>query len=226
MYWQDSDHEQRYVVPDDVVDVAFSIRARTLPVDHAWALAQALLAALPWLAGEALAGVHSIHVAESGNGWMRPDAATDVLYPSRRTKLVLRVPGARVEEVQHLSGQTLDVAGHGVAVEQGAVRPLSDLTTLFARYVAAGQADENAFLQAMAAQLQALDIRPKKMLCGIEHALATPDGPVRTRSLMIAELAPAESVRLQQHGLGPRRLLGCGLFLPHKDIQRVQAVLD
>jgi CRISPR/Cas system CSM-associated protein Csm4 (group 5 of RAMP superfamily) len=43
---------------------------------------------------------------------------------------------------------------------------------------------------------------------------------------MLADLAVEESVRLQQRGLGPGRTLGCGLFLPHKDINEVRQVLD
>ena len=64
------------------------------------------------------------------------------------------------------------------------------------------------------------------MLCGIERVLVTPERPIRTRSLMIAELTPPESVTVQQRGLGPLRQLGCGLFLPHKDIKEVKQALD
>ena len=66
-----------------------------------------------------------------------------------------------------------------------------------------------------------MGIRPRKMLCGIERLIRTPDGLLRTRSLMVADLSPDESVALQAEGLGPERALGCGLFLPHKDIQEV-----
>ncbi|MDE0301598.1 MAG: type I-MYXAN CRISPR-associated protein Cas6/Cmx6, partial [Gammaproteobacteria bacterium] len=34
-------------------------------------------------------------------------------------------------------------------------------------------------------------------------------------------LDPEQSVNLQRQGLGPERLLGCGLFLPHKSIAPV-----
>jgi CRISPR-associated protein Cas6 len=112
-------------------------------------------------------------------------------------------------------------------VAAGNVRPLSDITTIFARYVvAADDQDESAFLGAMHAELQRLGVQPKKMLCGIEHAIATPQRRVRTRSLMLADLDLAESVRLQQEGLGPLRSLGCGLFLPHKGVRELHQVLE
>ena len=60
------------------------------------------------------------------------------------------------------------------------------------------------------------------MLGGITHKMNFPAGPVFTRSLMVAELQPEQSVRLQQLGLGDGRTIGCGLFLPHKGIAAVK----
>lgn len=227
MFWQEETKHDQYSVPDAVVDVAFQIGCRSLPVDHAWALSQAVCAVLPWLTEEPGAGVHTIHVADSGNGWMRPEGGAELLYLSRRTKLLVRVPRHRVEDAQQLTGRTLDIAGNALTVEQAVLKPLAAITTLFSRYVvsAAGQ-DENAFLEAAVRELNALGIRPKKMLCGIEHSIVTPAEVVRTRSLMIAELTLEESMQLQQHGLGPSRHLGCGLFLPHKDIKEIRQVLE
>ena len=42
-----------------------------------------------------------------------------------------------------------------------------------------------------------------------------------TFSMMLHALVPEQSLRLQQHGLGPHRLLGCGLFVPHKSAAAV-----
>jgi CRISPR/Cas system CSM-associated protein Csm4 (group 5 of RAMP superfamily) len=51
--------------------------------------------------------------------------------------------------------------------------------------------------------------------------LRVPDGLVHTRSLMVAELEPEASLRLQRSGVGPERAMGCGLFIGHKDIAPV-----
>lgn len=226
MFWQES-HEEVRSVPDDVVDVAYQIDCRALPVDHAWALSQAVRTVLPWLEDEPFAGVHPIHVADSGNGWMRPENAGDLLCLSRRTKLVLRLPRQRIEAAQALVGRQLDVAGHALRVDQSTLRPLSPITTIFSRYVVSAEGmDETAFLQNAVRELDALAVRPKKMLCGLEKVIATPDRPVHTRSLMIADLTQQESVALQQHGLGPLRHLGCGLFIPHKDIKELKQALE
>jgi CRISPR-associated protein Cas6 len=227
MYWQENTDNEQHTIPDDIVDVVYSLNCRCLPVDHAYALSQAIQQALPWFAEEERAGLHTIHVAESGNGWMRPDDPKALLHLSHRTKLMLRVPKHRIEDAAKLVGQTLDISGHSLRAEKPVVRPLSVSTTLFSRYVVAREgADENAFLQDAMTQLRAMGVQPKKMLCGMEHFIATPEAVIRARSLMLAELTVNESVKLQQQGLGSNRKLGCGLFIPHKDIREVKPALD
>ncbi|MHB1240204.1 MAG: type I-MYXAN CRISPR-associated protein Cas6/Cmx6 [Gammaproteobacteria bacterium] len=224
MYWDDDNKRAApYVPPDDIVDLAFAISCRCLPLDHAYALSQALREVLPWLAEDPGAGVHLIHGAESGNGWYRPqDAENELLYLSRRTRLTLRVPKGRLEAARALEGRTLDLDGYALEVGSGTLRPLSTLPTLFARYVVAREDhDEQQFLESAMAWLKELDISARKMLSGRAHPIHTPDGELFTRSLMVAELDPEQSVRLQQTGVGPGRAIGCGLFIAHKGIAAV-----
>lgn len=226
MYWNEqADKKPEFVVPDDVVDLAFRVNCPVLPLDHAHALSSALLQALPWLAGEPHAGVHLIHGAASGNGWYRPeDVADAVLHLSKRTRLRLRLPQHRLDDARELSGKRLDIDGHPLEIGKSEVSLLSSLGTLFARYVVTEESkDEAAFLGEAAEQLQAMDIPARKLLSGITHSLDFPGGPVFTRSLMVADLEPEHSVRLQQVGIGEGRIFGCGLFLPHKGINPVKS---
>ena len=225
MYWNDDkDKTPEFVIPDDVVDLAFKIGCPTIPLDHADPLSSALLEALPWLAEEEYAGIHLIHGAASGNGWFRPeDTGNELLHLSKRTRMRLRIPNSRLQDAQALSGQTLDIAGHPLEVGRSDVFLLSSLPTLFSRYVITSEElDETQFLEKVAGQLEALDIPCRKVLGGITHRLNFSDGPVFTRSLMVADLEPEQSVRLQQVGLGEGRTRGCGLFLPHKGIEAVK----
>ena len=225
MFWDENSDRKKFVVPDTVVDVAFQIECRSLPLEHTHALSTALLKALPWLNDEEDAGIHMIHGAESGNGWMRPEAndGDGLLYLSRRTKLELRVPKTRLTATQVLTGRSLDIAGHSLRVGVGQPRLLSPITTLFCRSVQADVAqDEEQFLRSSQAQLHSLGIRCGKMLCGRSHTIDLADTQLFTRSLMLAELSVEHSILLQQKGLGPGRKLGCGLFLPHKDIKAVR----
>lgn len=224
MFWQEDRSDEGYRVPDDVVDVLFSIDCRRLPVDHAYSLAEALCGAAPWLRGEPGVAVHTVHVAGSQNGWERPEHGTDRhLIVSRRTKLTLRVPSHLVEPLRReLKGKTLSVGACPLTLGESKVRSLSAEGTLFARYVVGGLGQtESEFLDWAVAELAALNIRVRKALCGKTVTLDTPDGPLHTRSLMLADLAPEESVRLQQQGLGQHRAMGCGIFIPHKGIDPV-----
>ena len=225
MYWNDeTDRKPAFVVPDDVVDLAFRVNCPVLPLDHAHALSSALLQELPWLAEEPHAGLHLIHGAASGNGWYRPEEVADaVLHLSRRTRMRLRLPQHRLDDARELSGKRLDIDGHPLEIGNSEVYLLSSLATLFARYVVTEQSkDEATFLGEAAEQLQAMDIPARKLLGGITHSLDFPGGPVFTRSLMVADLEPEHSVRLQQVGIGEGRIFGCGLFLPHKGINPVK----
>ena len=203
----------------DIVDAVFAISCRCLPVDHAYALSQAVQAALPWFADEPDAGLHTIHGAASASGWMRPEGPDDLLQLSHRARLALRLPRERLQDAAALPGRTLDVAGWPLAVETLSARPLSRITTLFARSVVfSGAEQETDFLATAAAELGALGIRASTMLCGRVTALATPERTYRTRSLMLAGLSQEQSLELQRRGLGGERKLGCGLFIPHKDV--------
>jgi hypothetical protein len=98
------------------------------------------------------------------------------------------------------------------------LRPLSRITTLFSRCVVLAAPDELAFVSAATEELGALGIRAERMVCGRVTPVATPDRTYQARSLMLAGLALEQSLLLQQSGLGAGRKLGCGLFIPHKDI--------
>jgi CRISPR-associated protein Cas6 len=226
MYWsEDNDSNKEFIIPDDVVDLSFKLECKTLPLDHAQALAVAIQTALPWFEEESRTGLHLIHVAESGNGWYRPeDPENEVLCLSKRTRMTLRVPQHRIEDAQALTQQTLDIDGYALRVGESAIKSLSALPTQFARYVVAeAEQDENEFLASMAALLRAMEIPVKKLMAGKQHRMRLADGPVVTRSLMVADLTPEAAIKLQQEGLGPGRKFGCGLFLPQKGIKAVNA---
>ena len=222
MYWEETKPEQNNTIPDDIVDIVFGISCRALPVDHAYALSSAICSELDWFEDEPDAAVHTIHVSASGNGWYRPDNAGQLLHPSRRTKLTLRIPKQRVEDARSLIGKTIDVAGNPLTINNMNQKPLSEITTIFARYIVVEHArSEMEFLSEVMASLQHMGIKPKKMLCGKEASLKLEDGEITTRSLMIADLTFKDSILLQQKGLGSHRWMGCGIFLPHKDINEI-----
>ncbi|MDQ7016758.1 MAG: type I-MYXAN CRISPR-associated protein Cas6/Cmx6 [Gammaproteobacteria bacterium] len=222
MYWQESPEEQEYELTDEVMDLSFKLIGSSIPVDHAYVLSQSLCEVLPWLEGEPEAGIHLIHVANSANGWQRPENPEDLLHLSRRARLTLRLPKHRLAEAEQLQGQTLNMSLGKLTLGETSRKKLSKLTTVFSRYIEADKnQDEDEFLTSVVARLTAMDISVRKMLSGLSHRFETPQGPLFTRSLMLADLDVKESVRLQRLGLGGGRKMGCGLFIPHKGIEAV-----
>ena len=223
MFWnEDSNKEGVYEVPDDIVDVNFKIKCSHLPLDHAHQLSTAIINELPWIAQNQIAGIHLIHGAESGNGWIRPTNPEEFIYPSRRTLFSLRTPQEKIDDVMSLEGKSISVCGTSIEFSKPSIRKLSKLTTIFARYVLAEQVeDEEAFLNEMASLLAQKNIQPQKMMSGRAFTMTFPDRTLNSRSLMIDGIEVTESVRLQQEGLGLGRKFGCGIFLPHKGIDAV-----
>ncbi|NJO15848.1 MAG: type I-MYXAN CRISPR-associated protein Cas6/Cmx6 [Thioploca sp.] len=223
MLWQEEVSPKEIKLSPEIVDLVFDIHCQCLPVDHAYALSQTIQQSLPWFEQELQAGLHLIHGAESGNGWYRPNGQDELLYLSRRTKLTLRLPQYRITAATRaLTNLNLDIAGYSLTVNKAVEKPLNPMPVLLARHVIADpKQDEEIFLEQVVMQLELLGIPCRKALCGKTHYFKLPEGELFTRSLMIADLKPSDSLMLQQQGLGSGRKMGCGLFIPHKDIKPV-----
>ena len=166
-------------------------------------------------------------MAGSGNGWNRPEQIDAELPLSRRARLVIRVRRDDSDAVMQISNQTLQVGSQAVDIGASSIRKLSSLSTMYARAVCCDREQlEDDFLQDVADQLVAMGINVSKMICGKSGAIRVGDEVIFTRALLVAELKPEESVRLQQQGVGEGRLLGCGLFVPHRGIDAVYQMQD
>ncbi|HEY5993788.1 MAG TPA: type I-MYXAN CRISPR-associated protein Cas6/Cmx6 [Gallionellaceae bacterium] len=188
-----------------MTDVIFALSGRSLPADYAYALWREVARVLPWLA-EAGAGIMPLRAPEQG----------DDLLLHKRARLVLRIPAGLLEQARQLSGKSLDVGGHALAVGEARERPLQPSPTLHAQLVASS-APEDEFLQAMASEMQGHGIAGK-LICGKHHTLPGSEGKISGFSLVVHELKPQDALRLQGCGLGGERHFGCGIFIPYKVI--------
>jgi len=225
MYWNEDKKREKYQIPDDVIDLSYAVKCKCLPLEHMQELYDSLSGALPQLKDDKFAGIHPINGAESGNGWERSSDPNELIYLSKRQKLSIRISKDYLQDAENLSGETINVAGYDVALGKTSIKKLSDLPTTFCRSIMLdSRMLEDDFLQWAFNELKSLDITVNKMMAGKERVVQLPSGGERvTRSLMVAELTQAESIRLQQYGLGEGRKLGCGIFLPQKDIKAVNS---
>lgn len=196
---------------DETVDAVFPLEGLALRRDHAQSLRQALRERLSWLGEDFRTGIHPVKVVQGGD--------ESALLP-RRARLLIRVSKQRYDDLTHLAGAELNVDGHLVHLGTPHARELEPHATMYAYRVAAESDDELPFMAAVNAELAELAIGGERV-CGKRHTLEVSGAVLNTFSLMLHQLSPEQSLRLQQHGLGPHRLLGCGIFVPHKSAAAV-----
>lgn len=223
MLWHEDKKAAPFSVPDTVADLSFKLISKQVPLDHAQQLSEELLKILPWLADEPLASIHMIHGASTGNGWNRPEDSNGAcIYLSKRSRMLIRMPKTRYEDMNVLIGKTIQLDSFDVTFGDYQIKPLTALGTLFARYVIVGDNEtEDEFIARVASDLKGMGINLTKALCGMGHTFNLVKGLTKTMSIMVADLDPEDAVTLQQNGIGEGRTEGFGIFLAHKGIKAV-----
>lgn len=195
----------------EMVDVAFALQGQTIVREHALALRQALCAVWPWLEHEAYAGIHPLRLVPG----------TEVLAPlSARARLTLRVPHHRVRDLAAAGSRRIVLMGHPLRLGPPEQRELKPHSAMYAYRVAAPGPDETAFMELVTREMARLGIAAAQV-CGRHQQLELGDGRLDAFSLMLHEMTAADALRLQQLGLGGQRLLGCGVFVPHRSAAAV-----
>jgi CRISPR-associated protein Cas6 len=201
-----------------MIDLQFDLVGTTIPAENAQLLADALLRLLPWLPENSGSGIQHLKGAETNTG----DATLNI---NRRTKLFLRVPKTRVSDMLRLVGQSLDLAGHTLQVGSFKTRDFSPFANIYAHFVDTGSATEEQFVQDVMRELDGHFQLRCGFICGKRQTLQSASGPLHGFSLMLHDVPPHKSLQIQDEGLGRNRLLGCGIFIPHKSIAPVVSVI-
>lgn len=194
-----------------VVDVVFPLLGQAVARDHAQALRQALLVLWPWLEQDPLAAVHPLKLVPGNE---------DLGLLSQRARLVLRVPADRLEELTAAAGLRLRLQGQQLQLGAPQLRALRPYSAMYAYRVAADSADELAFMAQVGRALDRLGIAAARV-CDKHRRLQLQHGQLDVFGLLLHEMTLPHALRLQQLGLGGHRLLGCGVFVPHKSAAAV-----
>ena len=196
-----------------MVSVVFPVYGRRLPADHGYALYAAIARRAPalhrvsWLSVELISGV--------------PWRDGIIVLPINGSRLHLRIPAEHYADILSLLDASLDINGHAIKLGAPTARPLQPTPSLYARIVTIKKfTDAEPFLAAARRQIEAL---------GINASLELPideEGRFRRRiirihnkavvgfSLAAHGLIDEDSLALQSHGIGGRRAMGCGIFIP------------
>jgi CRISPR-associated protein Cas6 len=188
------------------VDIAFAVSGGRLARDHSWDLWRALAQAAPALFADETIAVLPIRAASAGDSG---------LVLQRRSRLLMRIPEAKVDLALGLCGRQLEVAGTPVTLGEAKTRPLAPYATLYAHRVAAVRDDEASFVKQATAELAQIDLGTD-FIVGKRTVTRGPRGELAGFSLMLAELPSRQSLALQVAGLGAHRGLGFGVFVGHK----------
>ena len=187
------------------VDLAFRLNGTVIPVDHGYALYAALSQMVPEIHQATDIGVQPIRGIYSGNG---------KLQLADSSRLVLRLPDAAIHPYLKLAGKRLSVGEYPLSAGIPEVRMLLPVACLRARLVTIkGFLQEAEFLAAAGRQLQSLCITCDTRL-GQRRTFRLKEKQVVGFEMTVDGLTAEDSVKLQEHGLGGRRKMGCGMFVP------------
>lgn len=198
----------------DVVDLAFAVHGDELPRVYRGALAAALQDVLPWIANDPSIAVHRLNLS-AGAG------ARALL--SRRTRLTLRLTRSQAVRARELSGRQLTIGECTLRLGDAQERELLPFHTLYAHLVTldgADDGDELAFQEAVEAVIAARGVSCRAIF-GRHQAIE--GGALRGAPVMLDGLSVPTALRMMREGLGGHRLLGCGVFVPHKSAAAVGA---
>ena len=204
------------------IELQFPVLGPALPAQHGYDLYAALCRVLPRLhEPDCPWQVGPIFGTPAGGGVIHLDA--------RRSRLTLRLPADDIPQALPLAGQALDVAGQRVRLGVPRVRALEPVPTLGAKLVALKVHGTNdptpeAFLAAVRRQLDGRGVRGE---AGIPLVRQGPHAGRPRRSVLrlkgtrivgyavlVQGLTAAESLALQERGVGGRHRMGCGFFVP------------
>ncbi len=193
------------------VDLYFQVVGEAVPLDHGFALYSAICKAT-----EQEPSTSWLHDAE-GVGLIPirgTPAAEHRLLLNRTARFGLRLPAQDIPKALVLAGKRLRIGDLLIRAGATTAEALKPSATLYARIVTTRNGeDPERFDAEIARQLAAISVRGR-VVRGDRRIIRVHDKKVVGHELLVTELTAEESICLQEQGVGGRRKMGCGVFLP------------
>ena len=187
------------------IELRFPVIGTALPSDHGYAVYAAISKAVPeahqadWLAVETVPG------AARGDG---------AIQLNERARLRMRLPQERMGVMLKLAGKRLDVSGYSIRLGAPQTFLLRPSSALYARCVTIKKFMEpESFLEAVRRKLAEMEVKGKPEI-GPRRAFRVGGHTIIGFGLTLRELSKAASLLVQERGIGGRRHMGCGFFMP------------
>lgn len=190
------------------VDLHFPI-VGTKPIasDHGYELFGAISRVLPWLHESPDVGVHPIRGTQLGD---RQLGLTD------QSSVTLRLNDTDIGQVLSLAGKSIALGNVRLQIGVPAVWSLKPATSLRSRVVTTKNCLEiDRFLTEIRRQLDELTVSSSVIVTpGKRRTFRVRDKQIVGHELLVEGLSAEESIAIQERGLGGRRHMGCGVFVP------------
>jgi len=204
------------------------LRGTPLPYDNGYRLYQAVAGVVPWVREPAQVDLAIVPIQGTSHGGF--------VHLTRVSRLRFRLNAGDVAMLLPLAEQHLVIDAATLRLGRPVefrLRPAPGLMSLFV--VAEHSRHSDEFLEWVKEQFRALDIRAvpalrrqrnRASVSPTEENRRSFDSPYARHHRQIGDnsvvgwevqvfgLTPEESVRLQEHGVGPGRRYGCGVFVP------------
>lgn len=207
---------------DNCVDINFPVVGSTIPVNHGYSLYAAVSRVVP-----------SIHSTDGVGIFPIQGTFNDGrLHLNTRSSARIRLPAERLPMLLPLADAVIELDGRRIRLGTPRVHALIPASTLISSLVVIkiahaeerGGVTPDLFLTAARKQLLALGVAAEPAIPLVSsgpHAGEPRRRIVRVKeqthvgyAMVVEGLTADESIRLQEAGIGGRRLIGCGLFLP------------
>lgn len=210
------------------LEIQFSLRGRTLPADHGYALYSAIKKLLQETKNEALPQDLPSEIRLCSIPGI-PDRA-GMIYLNRSSRFRLRCSSEQMQTwYRFLQNQVLDIRGHLIRLVQPTITLPETSNILVSRLVtfnleAVDHFDvPRYFLESCQKGLDRLEIKGKAFIPSdtngdlARRTIQVKDKKIIGYGVVVEELNPQESLKLQWHGLGGRQHFGCGWFYPVRE---------
>lgn len=197
---------------DPFVELCFPVRGKYLPADHGYALFAACVRLNPEIHQQKTLGILTIP------GF--PDKQGKIIL-TERSCLRLRTSIPQIPLMYKLAGKSICLGVHQIQIGIPEIFTLKPANKLKSRIVVIkGYSEPQAFLLAAQRQLDDLEISGQisiptdrqKQFC--RKTIKVKPHTVVGFTTEVSGLSDEDSLKLQQWGIGGKRHMGCGYFLP------------
>ena len=205
------------MIDTSYVDLVFPLKGKLLPLDNGYIVYSALSRICPNLHELKNVSIHPI--AGIPNSFKQ-------LRLTKGSKLQIRIPIEKIPLIyEFLAGQTFNIGQNQFHLGIPEYKALTPSSTVYSRLVVIKRCIEpEVFLEAAQCQLEKLGIQ------GNINLLKKKNGQLQCRQLVmkkkkgtfpikgygvkVTDLNEEDSIKLQQHGIGGKHKMMCGVFVP------------